>query len=127
MPFGKKSQCTKECRPRRWRGVIQPPHDDSRHNKGRRDANEPEIVAALESYGYQAYGMDRNDPFDLLVYGHGLWVPCEVKQPIKSKRLTASEAKFRDEARAGRRPYMVLRTAEHCEQLVNGVWRYERP
>jgi hypothetical protein len=50
----------------------------ARHAK-RRDANEPAIVAALETIGVRVWRLDR--PCDLLTLYRGIWRPLEVKDP----------------------------------------------
>jgi hypothetical protein len=50
----------------------------ARHAK-KRDANEAEIVEALERCGVHVWQLDR--PCDLLTLRMGRWLPLEVKMP----------------------------------------------
>lgn len=64
----------------------------NRHAK-RRDANEPEIVNALEKLGADVFRLDA--PADLLVGLRGQWYLMEVKMPkgrltVKQKRVHAT-------------------------------------
>ena len=60
----------------------------------RRDANEPEIVAELERFGYVVERI--GNPGDLLVWNHRTrhWVCVEVKIP--GGRLTPKQKTFRN-------------------------------
>lgn len=56
----------------------------------RRDANEPEIIQALEAIGVSVYPMDR--PLDLLCGYRGKNILIEVKVP--GGKLTPAQSRF---------------------------------
>lgn len=62
------------------------------HNQ--RDANQPEIVAALRERG--AYVVEIEHPVDLLVGYNGFWVLVEVKSGPKAK-IRPSQQAFADQ------------------------------
>jgi hypothetical protein len=55
----------------------------------RRDANESEIIAALEAVGVHVWQLDR--PCDLLTFRLGRWQPLEVKMPHAHPRKDQAE------------------------------------
>lgn len=59
----------------------------------RRDANEPEIVAALERCGVQVWRL--NEPCDLLTLFRGRWLPMEIKTRTgRTQRAQERQAEF---------------------------------
>lgn len=58
----------------------------------KRDANEPEIVEALESIGVRVWRLDR--PCDLLTLYRGIWRPLEVKMPDSKRKDQPAQASF---------------------------------
>lgn len=59
-------------------------------HRNKRDANEPEIVSALEAHGFTVCRMDT--PVDLLIGKHGRTWIAEVKQ--EGKRLNSNQEEF---------------------------------
>lgn len=69
------------------------------------DANEPEIVEALEAIGCKCYSIEK--PVDLLVEYQRIWVLLEVKNPLGRNTMQVEQLKFFDIARA---PAYVVRS-----------------
>ena len=83
---------------------------------GTPDANQAEIIAALEKIGCKVYDIDK--PVDLLVEFRGLWVLLEVKT-IKGK-LEKSQKEF---FRKVRGPAFIVRSHEEAITAVQMAWR----
>jgi hypothetical protein len=77
----------------------------------KRDANEPGIVAALESLGCLVHRMDK--PVDLLVLHRGTVHLVEIK--ARKGRLTADQVAF-----SRYWPIKVLRSVEDAVALASG-------
>lgn len=61
----------------------------------KRDANEADIIDALERAGVQVWQLDR--PCDLLTLRMGKWLPLEVKPPNVGRRKSqAAQNRFLD-------------------------------
>ena len=78
------------------------------------DANQPEIVSELRAAGFLVIDAHSSLPFDLVVIGFGSppWQDvtrvCLVEVKSPGGRLTAREAKFRDELQASGRDGVYL-------------------
>lgn len=81
-----------------------------RRYANKRDANEPGIVAALESLGCVVLRMDK--PVDLLVLHRGTVHLCEVK--TRKGKFTRDQAEF-----AQFWPVKILRTVDDAIALAN--------
>lgn len=81
-----------------------------RHN-ARRDANEGQIIAALEACGCQVHRMDT--PVDLLIYHRGALHLAEVK--TKRGRLNPKQLAF-----LASWPVTVLRSVEDAVEFALG-------
>jgi hypothetical protein len=81
----------------------------------RRDANEPEIVDALQELGYAVHRI--GSPGDLLVWNHETrhWICLEVKVP--GGRLTPKQKTYRQE-----NPDIDLPIVENIEQAALAVY-----
>lgn len=94
-----------------------------RHNP-KRDANEPEIVRALEQCGFAVEPISQRGVPDLLVSRRGHWWTVETKRPpgprggLKGRTLTDEQVAFRDRHRA---PVQVIRTATEAVQWAGSV------
>ena len=62
------------------------------------DANQPEIIEALEEIGCTVYEIEK--PVDLLIEFKRLWILIEVKNPKGKNTLTKSQVKFFKNTRA---------------------------
>lgn len=82
-----------------------------RRHDAKRDANEPEIVSALEVMGCKVIRMDQ--PCDLLVLHRGTVILVEVK--TEKGRLSKAQ-----EALSQLWPIRVLRSVDEAIDLVNG-------
>ena len=84
------------------------------------DANQPAIVAALRGIGASVLHLHTlPNCFDLLVGYRKRSFIIEIKdptQPPSARKLTAGEAKFRDEWRGS--PYHIIHTADEAIALV---------
>jgi Holliday junction resolvase-like predicted endonuclease len=96
-----------------------------RNSTGRRDANEPEIIAALEAVGARVRKLDQ--PVDLLVAFNGYVFLIEVKPPADSAQGKAHKADRKKRERAERQrqwleqwpgPTAVVETAEQALELI---------
>lgn len=56
----------------------------------RRDANEPEILAAWARIGVQAWPISGEGVPDVLTWRQGIWLPVEIKSP--GGELTVAQA-----------------------------------
>ena len=82
-----------------------------RRYANKRDANEPGIVAALESLGCLVLRMDK--PVDLLVLCRGTVHLCEIK--TRKGKLTRDQVEF-----AQFWPVKILRTVDDAIAFANG-------
>lgn len=73
----------------------------------KRDANEPEIVAALEQAGVKVYRISGSGLPDLLCEHRGRWLPLEVKSE-RGKLTTAQAVAFLAS------PFAIVRTKEQA-------------
>ena len=81
----------------------------------KRDANEPDVIEALERAGCQVWPISSAGGPDLLVLTpQGRWLPLEVKNPAGRNRPTR-----RQTAQAA--PWPVIRTPEEALALLKGV------
>jgi len=87
----------------------------------KRDANEAEIISALEAAGASVVPLDK--PVDLLVGISGVDLLLEVKNPDGKNQITDEQRGFIDEWR-GRRPVVVSSVQEAL--LAIGVSRTGR-
>lgn len=62
------------------------------------DANQPEIIEALEKIGCTVYEIEK--PVDLLIEFRRLWILIEVKNPKGLNKLTKDQVKFFKKTRA---------------------------
>lgn len=88
----------------------------------RRDANEAEIVRALQRVGAHVERLD--EPVDLCVGWGQRWVWIEVKDPAKppsDRRLTAGQAQFMARARALGLPATVALTPSDALRAIGAV------
>jgi len=83
---------------------------------GTADANQPEIILALEKIGCKVYDMDK--PVDLLVEFRGLWIVIEVK--TKKGKLEDSQKRFFEKVKA---PAFIVRDIEEAVAAVQTAWR----
>ena len=90
-----------------------------KRHAARRDANEPEIVQALQRMGVQVWRHDT--PMDLLCFDnctkHFFWV--EVKNPNVQNRRTQIQNDFIAATRGGFRA--VIETTDETIALVNAI------
>ena len=80
------------------------------HNQ--RDANQPEIVAALRERG--AYVVEIEHPLDLLVGYNGNWILVEVKDGQKAK-IRPSQQSFVDQVVAQNLPAIFIRSLHELD------------
>lgn len=80
----------------------------------KRDANEPEIVQALEGMGALVERTDK--PLDLIVNVLGVIALADVKDP-KRGRLTPAQVEFLDQWAGA--PIYVLKTTDDAVRMVN--------
>jgi len=85
------------------------------------DANQPEIIEALESIGCCVYEIER--PVDLLVEYKRIWVLLEVKNPNGKNRMEDDQLKFFKKSRApaylvrsGKEAIAAMRDAIHLSK-----------
>lgn len=81
----------------------------------RRDANEPDIVSALEKIGATIL---RLDEFDLLVGYQGANHMLEVKNREGKNRITESQAELMETWRGS--PLQIIRTVDEAVAAVTG-------
>lgn len=81
----------------------------------RRDANEPDIVMALEKEGYKVHRI--GDPGDLLIWNPDSrhWIVLEVKMP--DGRLTPKQKEYRE-----KNPDIEIPIVLNGEQAVQEVF-----
>ena len=85
----------------------------------KRDANEPEIIAALEAIGCEVFRLDK--PLDLLVGYRGKNWLIEVK--TKKGRLTKDQKDFLPKWRG---QLAVVSTPEQAISVVSGECKYTK-
>lgn len=88
----------------------------------RRDANESDIVKALERAGALVYRLDQ--PADLLVGYHRAWWLLEVKdgtKPASKRQLTSSEAIVAAECQWQGLYYAVVLSVQDALQAVGAI------
>lgn len=76
----------------------------------RRDANEPEIIQALERIGVQVWQISGSGVPDLLTFRQGIWLPVEVKMP--GGELTVAQRKTYQAA-----PFPIMESVEQALAL----------
>ncbi len=77
----------------------------SHRSYNQRDANQPEIVAALRARG--AYVVEIEHPVDLLVGWQGSWVLVEVKSSRRAK-IRPSQKAFVDQVNSQNLPAIII-------------------
>ena len=87
---------------------------------GTPDANQSEIIKALEKIGCMVYDIDK--PVDLLVEFRGLWILLEVK--TKKGKLEDSQKRF---FRGVRAPAFIVRDILEATAAVQIAWRRTLP
>lgn len=88
----------------------------------RRDANEPDIIAALRKIGAEVEQFD--EPVDLCVGWAQRWIWLEVKDPAKppsERRLTDNQAKFKARCSALGLPFSVVLTIDDALQAIGAI------
>jgi hypothetical protein len=83
---------------------------------GTADANQAEIILAIEKIGGHVYDIDK--PVDLLVEFRGIWLVIEVK--TKKGKLEDSQKRFFEKVRA---PAFIVRDIEEAVAAVQMAWR----
>ena len=78
----------------------------------RRDGNEAEIIAALESVGCRTWQISGREVPDLLVYRQGRYFPMEIK--TARGRLTESQRDV---------PWPIVRSVQDAFEVINGLRR----
>jgi len=76
----------------------------------RRDANEREIIDALEKFGARVHQVSDGGTPDLLVAFRGRWTVIEVKdgnKPLSQRKLTPAQVQFMDTFSADTPTYVV--------------------
>ncbi len=96
----------------------------SLYNKGKRDANEPEILALLNARNVRYLMLRPGDGADLLVCIHPaeFW---EVKSPEQSpskRRLTDDEKELLEYCTATHIPYVVIETQDDAAARLNNYF-----
>lgn len=82
----------------------------------RKDANQEEMVAALQKYGFQVWDIGR--PVDLLLAKGPLWITAEIKNKDGRNKESEGQRDFaRNCARDGR-PHFVLREVEDIALML---------
>ena len=83
---------------------------------GTPDANQAEIITALEKVGCTVYDIDK--PVDLLVEFRGLWILIEVK--TTKGKLEDSQKRFFKKVKA---PAFIVRNVEEAVSAVVTAWK----
>ena len=83
---------------------------------GTPDANQPDIVAALEKVGAKVYDIDK--PVDLLIEFRSIWIVLEVK--TKKGKLKKSQERFFEKVKA---PSFIVRDGEEAVAAVVTAWK----
>jgi hypothetical protein len=86
--------------------------------KNNRDANEREIVDALQAAGCYVQQMDRKDGYDLMVVNHNGIFIMEVKNPLRKWVLTPAELNLSNKMSAHGQRYWII---EYIEEALNAV------
>lgn len=89
-------------------------------HRNTRDSNEPEIVQALEAYGFTVRRIDV--PVDLLIGWKGRTWIAEVK--CEGAKLTAAQERFKASWQGN---WMVLRSVEDVAEFAARVRQSEAP
>lgn len=82
--------------------------------RNKRDANEPDIVAALQKHGFTVERLDK--PVDLVIGKHGQTWIAEVK--IEGEQLNANQVEFFANWRGNK---LVLRSVEDVADFARAV------
>lgn len=82
--------------------------------KNKRDSNEPEIVEALEGYGFTVVRMDA--PVDLAIGKRGITWLAEVK--TEGGKFTEAQMRFFENWRGN---HLVLRTIQDVTEWVKEI------
>lgn len=85
-----------------------------RSHARRVDANQAEIIKALEKVGCHVSRIEK--PVDLLVSYRGTWFVIEVKNPDGFDTITDDQAQFIAESKA---PVYVVRSVEGAVSVVS--------
>ena len=83
---------------------------------GKADANQAEIVTALERIGCKVYDIDQ--PLDLLIEFRGLWIVLEVK--TKTGKLRPAQQRFFEKVKA---PAFIVRDIEEAVAAIQTAWK----
>ena len=83
---------------------------------GTPDANQADIIEALEKIGCIVYDIDK--PVDLLVQFRSLWILLEVK--TKKGKLEDSQKRFFEKVKA---PAFIVRDILEATAAVQMAWR----
>lgn len=86
-----------------------------RMHRAKRDANEPEIVEALQAAGASVYRLDQ--PVDLAIGYKGKCIFAEVKLP--GAKLNENQLKFFSEWRGSTPP--ILRSVDDALKLLEAM------
>ena len=86
---------------------------------GTPDANQPEIVSALEKIGCKVYDIDK--PVDLLVEFRSMWIVLEVK--TKKGKLEDSQERFFHGVNRTKAPAFIVRDIEEATAAVQMAWK----
>ena len=89
----------------------------ARHAK-RRDANEGEVIEALEAVGAVVYRLDR--PVDLLVDFRKTWFVLEVKRPEGT--VGDHQREFMATCRARGVPAAIVRSADEALCAIGAIY-----
>lgn len=93
----------------------------TRRGRGRRDANEAEIVAALKAAGCTVVHLD--DPADLLVGRNGVNYLIEVKNPATKGKMRKSQVEF---AESWGGQYAVVESVEQALEAIEPFSGYRQ-
>lgn len=93
----------------------------SLYNKGKRDANEPEIIALLNARNVRYLMLRPGDGADLLVCVHPaeFWEVKSPAQPESKRRLTDDERELLAYCAATHIPYVVIETVDDAARRLN--------
>ena len=84
----------------------------------KRDANEPEIVAAAKAAGALVIPMDKSAGFDLLVVHHSGVHIVEVKNPARKWSLTRDEQKTEKAVEHAGQEYNIVELPEDMLEIL---------
>jgi len=82
------------------------------------DANQPEIIAALELIGCKCHEIER--PVDLLVEFRKLWILLEIKNRAGKNKLTDAQVDFFKKVGA---PAFIVHDSEEAIAAVQTAWK----